>query len=44
MKIYSQMPPEVQMNDMTNEEIHIIERNIIQNIENNNFPEYYYYP
>jgi hypothetical protein len=44
MKIYSQMPPEVQMNDTTNEEIHIIERNIIQNIENNNFPEYYYYP
>ena len=40
MNIYSKMPTETQ----TNEEIHTIERHIIQNIENNNFPEYYYYP
>ena len=40
MNIYSKMPPEAD----NHVPMHIVERSIMHEIENNNFPEYYYYP
>ena len=40
MNIYSKMPPEAD----NYVPMHILERSIMHEIENNNFPEYYYYP